>query len=199
MSDITVVIPSIPTRQFQLMLATDSVKRQTLQPKNVIIETDTEHAGAAITRQRGLDKVDTEWVAFLDDDDEFGRDHLKLLMEHANDTGADYVYSWFWTIPDGCDPFPLSHFTDPWDRANPRQTTVTTMVKTELAKSVGFMGDLGQKTIDGQRAGEDWDFTLGCNQLGIISHLPVRTWYWRHWGFGMKGIPGNTSGMGTRW
>lgn len=199
MSDITVVIPSIPTRSFQLSLAIRSVAHQSLQPANVIVETDTEHAGAGVTRQRGLDQVKTKWVAFLDDDDEFAADHLQELMWHADESQADYVYSWFWTIPAGCDPFPLSHFTDPWDRNQPRQTTITTMVKTELAQEVGFLNKISADTVEGQRAGEDWDFTLGCNELGIISHLPKRTWYWRHWGFGMKGIPGNTSGLGSRW
>lgn len=200
MNDITVVIPSIPPRKFLLDLATRSVKHQKLQPQDVIIQLDENHEGAAVTRQRGLDRVETEWVAFLDDDDEFGSLHLKRLMEHAQETDADYVFSWFWTIPLGCDPFPGTHFTDPWDRGNPRQTTVTTMVKTELAKSVGFLNKISaDMSPEGQRAGEDWDFTLGCNALGVISHLPERTWYWRHHGFGMKGVPGNTSGMGTRW
>lgn len=199
MNDITVVVPTIAPRSFHLGLALRSIKQQALQPQEVIVEEDLEHAGAGVTRQRGLDKVTTKWVAFLDDDDEMASHHLHHLMTHALETDADYVYSWFWTIPLGCDPFPTSHFTDPWDRANPRQTTVTTMVKTELAQSVGFVNKISADTVEGQRAGEDWDFTLGCNQLGIISHLPMRTWYWRHWGFGMKGIPGNTSGMGNRW
>ena len=210
--DITVVTPSIPTRGLQLRWALESVKQQSLQPAEVIVEMDEHHTGAGATRQRGLHKVKTKWVAFLDDDDCFGYDHLKLLLAHALETEADYAYSWFWTIPgrmpplapdapvpDKCDVFPASHFTDPWDPADPRQTTITTLVKTQLAQAVGFITPISADDVNGQRAGEDWDFTLGCNQLGKISHLAYRTWYYRHWGFGMKGIPGNTSGMGDRW
>lgn len=210
--DITVVVPSIPTRGIQLSWALQSIKQQLLPATEVIVEMDTNHTGAGATRQRGLSKVKTKWVAFLDDDDCFDLNHLKLLMEHALENEADYAYSWFWTIPgrmpplradepvtDLCDVFPVSHFTDPWDPADPRQTTITTLVRTELAQAVGFVTPISADTKDGQRPGEDWDFTLGCNQLGKISHLAYRTWYYRHWGFGMKGIPGNTSGLGSRW
>jgi|SRR5262245_40098479 len=199
MNDITVVIPTIPPRDFQLKQALKSVTGQTYKPKDVIVETDTMHAGAAVTRHAGLMKVKTDWVAFLDDDDIFMPQHLEHLLIHALDTEADYAYSWFYTIPLGCDPFPSGHYTEPWDPANPRQTTVTTLVKTALAQQVGFLMPLGANTPDGMRPGEDWDFTLGCNQLGKISHLVERTWYWRHWGQGTPGNPGNTSGLGTRW
>jgi len=60
---------------------------------------DRSREGAAATRQRALTEVRTEWVAFLDDDDEFMPHHLLSLITHASATGADFVYSWF-TIKD---------------------------------------------------------------------------------------------------
>lgn len=196
---ITVVIPSIPPRRDLLATAVASVEAQWRQPAEVIIEMDEEHAGAAVTRDRGLRRVTTPWVAFLDDDDWFLPQHLSALWAYAEQTGVDYAYSWFETYPVGGDPFPITHFTEPWNPAEPRQTTITTLVRTELAQEVGFVTAPEGGEIAGQRAGEDWDFTLRCNELGKIGHLVERTWIWRHWGYGQPGIPGNTSGLGSRW
>ena len=73
------------------------------------------------------------------------------------------------------------------------------MVRTELAQEVGFLWTDDGSEVAGQRAGEDWRFTVECNRLGKISHLVDKTWFWRHHGFGQPGVAGNTSGMGTRW
>jgi glycosyltransferase involved in cell wall biosynthesis len=197
---ITVVTPTIPPRGAVLHQNVMSVRGQILQPYDHIIEIDKQHQGAAVTRDRGLRRVLTPWVAFLDDDDIFMPQHLEHLLLHALETEADYVFSWFETLPGGCDPFPrASHYEAPWDPADPRQTTVTTLVRTELAKAVGFLGNGGEETGDGMHSGEDWDFTLGCNAQGKISHLVEKTWYWRHWGYGTPDRPGNTSGQGSRW
>jgi len=139
-------------------------------------------------RQAALDGVNTEWVAFLDDDDEMLPIHLQVLAEAQEATGADFVYSWFSTVPDGCDPFPAWFFTDPWDDKVPRHTTITTLVRTKLAKMVGFTD-----AIPGEQFGnEDWRFILECNRLGKIHHVPERTWLWHH-------DSGNTSGLPSRW
>lgn len=199
MRDITVVIPTIAPRAAMLKEAVESVEHQSLKA-NLIVWEDSEHQGAAKTRHAGLMAVQSPWVAFLDDDDLFMLKHLEKMMNHAEETNADYVFSWFYTLPLGCDPFPESHYLDPWDPQNPRQTTVTTLVRTSLAQEVGFLGEADRDTNDGQQGAEDWWFTLGCNRLGKISHLVDRTWYWRHWGFSTPYKPqGNTSGRGDRW
>lgn len=197
--EITVVTPTIAPRGDVLGDAINSVRAQTLQPAEHLIVTDNDHDGAPATRHTGLMVVATPWVAFLDDDDLLMPHHLEALSRCAVETGADYVFSWFHTLPLGCDPFPETHFTAPWDPAEPRQTTITTLVRTELAQAVGFLGDPAGPTGDGMAGGEDWYFTLGCNRLGKIVHLVERTWYWRHWGYGQPGRPGNTSGQGSRW
>jgi len=164
------------------------------------IATDIRKEGAPRTRQRGLDVVNTPLVAFLDDDDEFMPFHLKDLLTHMRETGADFVYSWYRVIDEATgqvyaiDPvFPEKNFTDPWDNDNPIQTTIVTLVKTELAKSVGFVHGAHEPTPDQQYAGEDWQFTLGCMRAGgKISHLVKHTWLWHH---GTQ----NTSGLPHRW
>jgi glycosyltransferase involved in cell wall biosynthesis len=200
--DITVVVPSHPARgdaddpQSLLGQAVASCFKQTLRAR-LIITMDRDREGAAVTRQRGLDLVTTPWTAFLDSDDMFMPEHLEALAGHAEETGADYVYSWFKVLTgDGqileYDPvFPPGHYLDPWDPAAPRQTTITVLVRTELAKRVGFVTAPEGGEVAGQRAGEDWDFTLGCNRLGRISHLVQKTWWWRHHGLNSSGMPGH--------
>jgi glycosyltransferase involved in cell wall biosynthesis len=194
---VTVAIPSIPPRRALLQRALGSVVAQTFSAAAVSVAVDLSKEGAAITRQRALDGVQTTWTAFLDDDDEFEREHLEKLWNHAQDTGADYVFSWYHVVAGGQvlqhDPvFPPTHFSEPWDPARPRQTTITVLVKTELAKEVGFVPVVEGQYVDGQRYGEDYEWTLGCNRLGKISHLVDHTWLWHH-------DSGNTSGRPDRW
>lgn len=186
-SGITVVIPAIPPRPACLMEAMGSAWLNTLKPDGFSIAIDIEGEGAAATRNRALMAVDakaTPWVAFLDDDDLFMSEHLEKLKRHAEDTGADFVYSWF--IPEGFqDPFPRSHFTDEFDPANPIETTITTLVRTELAQSVGFHPIPDRKI----NSGEDYQFVLDCVKAGAkIRHLAERTWVYRKHGFNTSGL-----------
>ncbi len=188
MSDITVVIPTIPPRGAMLARAVNSVTRQSHPAAAISIAVDVHRRGAAATRQRALDAAQTPWVAFLDDDDVFKENHLELMLGHAIETGADFVYSWF-DMLGGVDPFPETHFTNDFNPEDPIETTVTTLVRTELAKSVGFTPlDRGE-----HNSGEDRFFTLGCLAAGAhISHLKEKTWYWSHHGK-------NTSGLPSKW
>lgn len=191
-SDIAVVIPTIPPRQALLQRAIASVQVQSLPVGALSVAVDTERRGAAGNRRDALQAVDAgrrRWVAFLDDDDEFLPTHIQELAAHAEETGADFVYSWFDTVPMGHDPFPAEFLTEPWWPDRPRHTTITVMVRTELAQQVSF--DLRASTPE--FANEDWAFILECNRLGKISHLCNRkTWLWHH-------DSGNTSGLPTRW
>jgi glycosyltransferase involved in cell wall biosynthesis len=191
---ITVVVPSIAPRGALLERALRSLHRQWLLPDDLIVVRDSSRAGAAATRQRGLEKVETEWTAFLDDDDEFKPEHLRRLSAFAQEHGADYVFSWY-DVVGGTDPRP-DEFGLPWDPANPRQTTVTTLVRTGLALEVGGFVDQDDAPLDSPDrhcAGEDWLFTKRMNDAGaIIHHLPERTWLWHHHAH-------NTSGLPSRW
>lgn len=194
MSDITVVIPSIPPRSTLLARALASVTAQTLQPAAIVVEIDHDGDGAPATRDRALRKVTTEWVAFLDDDDEMLPHHLETLARGAEQYDADYVYSWYQIFAAGQNlgdqDWVLGHFGKMFDPADPVQTTITTMVRTKLAQLVGFSLDdsARDRLIDGQRVGEDYLFTLGCVERdAYIVHIPERTWVWHH-------DSGNTSG-----
>jgi glycosyltransferase involved in cell wall biosynthesis len=190
--DIAVVIPSIPPRAAMLRRALASVHRQTLQPAEVIVQYDHDREGAPITRSRGLDRVTAPYVAFLDDDDELLPEHLERLAAHLAATGADLVYSWF-TVIGGTDPFPHL-FGRPFDPANPCQTTITTLARTEAIRDVGGFVSEDFGTDDaGNRAGEDFQLINRMVSRGYrIEHLPERTWLWHH-------HASNTSGQPTRW
>ena len=207
---ISVITPAHPARarNGKLLRAQKSVLAQTTLPDAHCVAMDLDSQGAAPTRQRALMMAQTDWVAFLDSDDLFMPRHLELCMKHAQETGADFVYSWFKILQESADGafnvvegdsrgdsvFPLTHFTNDWDPENPIETTITTLVRTELAKEVGF------ETLDRGEAnsGEDRYFTLGCMAAGAkISHLKRKTWFWSHHQLPNR-RPGNTSGIAGR-
>lgn len=190
-SGITVVVPTHPARVRNGMTkrAVGSVLGQTLSAAAIVVEHDLERAGAAATRHRGLMKATTEWVAFLDSDDQFKPEHLTELMACADETSADYCYSWYVPVGFGADPLP--HFGKVFDPARPTQTTITTLVRTELAQQVGFREPPPGALIGGERYGEDFQFTVECIAAGArIVHHPQRTWLWHCHGANSSGQPG---------
>lgn len=201
---IGVIIPTIPPRKALLLRALTSVGRQTMPAADVSVAVDLEQRGAPVTRQRALDGLEAsvDWVAPLDDDDEFKAFHLQALWEHAQESGADYVYSWFELVaPDGMsygdtDPvFPSTHFTNPFDPQDPIETTITILIRRELLLAVGGYEALHrpEEYAKGASTGEDRNLTLRCIEAGAtISHLVRRTWRWHHHGR-------NTSGRPDRW
>lgn len=188
------------------MEAVDSIRQQTRPVDGLFVAVDAEGEGAAPTRHRALMSVPAEYdfVAFLDSDDVWMPRHLELLLDHQAKTGADMVYSWFKILMQ--DPtggrqiveedliFPVTHYLNEFDPADPIETTITTLCRTALAQKVGFHAlDRGEAN-----SGEDRAFTLGLIEHGAtIKHLRRKTWLWRHWQMPMGG-PGNTSGLPTK-
>lgn len=203
---VSVIIPTHPARVRNGMLtrALNSVHAQSLLPDAVHVAVDNDGHGAAATRQRALDAASTDFVAFLDSDDLFLEHHLRWLVAHQQKTDADFVYAWFKVLqqfPDGTsrvleeDPiFPVTHYLSPFDPADPIETTVTTLVRTDLAQQVGFQPlDRGEAN-----SGEDRFFTLGCLEAGAtISHLVRKSWLWTHHQL-PDGTQGNTAGLPTK-
>lgn len=196
--DIGVVIPTHFRRNWNGMLgrAVNSAAVQTHLPTAIHVFLDDRHRGAPFARHNALMLNRCEWTAFLDSDDWFMPNHLEVLAKAQVETGADYVYSWYELVRLGQRMgtkdlvFPPGHFENDWDPAEPRQTTITTLVRTELAQSIGFWAPEDEQTFeDGHRVGEDYHFTLECNRLGKIHHVKQRTWFWDHHG-------ANTSGRG---
>lgn len=185
---ITVVIPSIPPRAELLReRALRSVFAQNLAPDSVIVELDRHHTGAGRTRNRALAKVHSEWVAFLDDDDELYPHHLETLLNHAKTTGADVVWPWY--DPAGLftgDPLP--HRGRQWDPEDPHTFPITALVRTSFAQRTKF-----PDPVSDAFSGEDWFFWIDLSKMGAkFSHTPEITWAWYFHG-------NNTSGSPARW
>lgn len=196
---VTVVIPYHASRVKSGMLDTAlwSVRHQSISVAVITVE-DVHHQGAAVARQAALESVETPWVAFLDSDDWLYPDHVECLLRAARETGADYVYSYFtphdqWEAARGPELDPLGTFGKPFDPDNPTQTTSTILVRTELARRIGFRAQPEDRMIPGTdlRYGEDFDFTVRCIEAGAtIVHVPRRTWAWRIGFHNTSGLPG---------
>jgi len=176
-ADVTVCIPSMAIRKTKLQHALHSVYGQTVHPRKILVAMDRTFAGAAATRNRALNLVTTEYVAFLDDDDELGPLHIELLMEEIQRTNADLVYPWF-TVVGGTDP--LGAFGKPFDAESiqiANYIPVTVLARTQKVREAGGFVD---RVSDGPPC-EDWGCWLKMleNDAKFV-HLPVRTWVWNH-------------------
>lgn len=199
---IAVLIPHIPTREKELNRAVISIYTQTRRPETVTIRADLEHEGSAVTRNRGLESImkdEPDWVAFLDDDDEFLPHHLDELLRCAQAHDADVVYPGC-TVIGGSDPH--DRFGQPFDADLLRMKSyipVTSLVKmSKVQELFNTHGEAFWRPPGSDY--DDWGFYLRLLDAGAkFVHHPVKTWLWHHWGYGMPGSPGNTSGMPHRW
>lgn len=197
MTTVAVCVPSIPVRGQMLTRALASVARQDRVPDAVCVAIDHGHDGAAPTRNRAWRMADTEFVAFLDDDDEMLSTHLAHLLAVQADTGADVVYPWHRII--GPDGRPLGDLLGaqgvPFNAAELEQRNwipVTVLIRRALLADVGGIPVPG--TPDWPHADcEDWALWKRCVAAGAaFVHTPEITWLWHHHGK-------NTSGQGNRW
>lgn len=196
MDRVTVVIPHIPPRTFELGRAVASVATQTHQPENVVIAFDKRHDGSAIMRNRALYHISTTWVAFLDDDDELLPHHLETLVRYALREGATVVYSGCRVMDATGVVVPLreewGRFGQPFDAELLRQKSyipVTSLVHANLAKRALFGPPAHALDSDY----DDWGFYVRLLDIGArFLHVPEVTWIWNHNG-------SNTSGRGDRW
>ena len=206
MSDITVVIPTIPPRQQLLRQALTSVVRQTTPAASIIVEYDHNRDGVATVRNRALVRVQTKWVAWLDDDDQLLPNHLETLLATAEQNpDASLIYP----VPrliGGSDPTAVSvggQWQLPW--GVPFETEqklhllhhgsfipITHLVRTEAALRIG--GFPPSRTLAGGRLqGEDERYLIALleNDEKFV-HVNEETWIWNvH--------DGNTAGLPGRW
>jgi glycosyltransferase involved in cell wall biosynthesis len=191
---ITVIIPTIEPRAELLERAVKSVLRQTCPAGTIIVANDVNRIGAAANRDYALSLVTTEYVACLDDDDEFYPQHLEKLLNTLEHEGADLVYSWY-DVVGGHDPFPQWEGV-PWDNEQIHLVPITWLARTEVVRAHGgfntWDADAGPSE-QGFLAGEDFMILRRIARAGQkIVHHPERTWAWHHHG-------ANTMGLPTRW
>lgn len=187
--DITVVIPTIPQRKGKLRKAISSVMAQTYPVCALSVAVDLDKEGSARTRNRALDNVSTEWVAFLDDDDQFLPNGVETLVRAQMESQADVVYG-------------LPRIVDAQGNIQPRffeaggppvfdpdllyqksYIPVVSLVRTWMAKSARF-----SFAQDGTGAYDDWGFYQSLLDIQAkFYHVNQETFIWNIDG-------GNTSG-----
>jgi glycosyltransferase involved in cell wall biosynthesis len=195
---VTVCIPSIPTRAPLAARALRSVLAQTRPPDAIAVSIDWDRLGAAGNRDRAWRMAGTEWVAFLDDDDELLPEHLEHLLDVAQRTGADVVYPWHRIIgPDGVTQLPdllgaqgKKFDPDEFERRN--YIPITVLVRRSLLVEVdGFPEPCSAEWPYPDN--EDWGLWRRLVAAGaVFHHTPQVTWIWHHHGR-------NTSGRTDRW
>ncbi len=203
MSDVTVVIPTVPERKAMLDEAVDSVRKQTHEC-DLIVSMDVDHVPgkftgtAGRTRNRAIEKIRTEWTAFLDDDDVMYPQHVEKCLACARAADADLVYPWFGGVqaggvlivtiagrdvtPEGiawCKELEQHlRMTDLGHQAG-NYIPITVLVKTELLQRVGGFpepDEHGEVPYDD----EAWALWIKLLDAGArFAHLPERTWEWR--------------------
>lgn len=192
--EITVCVPTIPQRRTKLRKALSSIMAQDYPVSAVSIAVDHWKQGSAVTRNRALAAVQTEWVAFLDDDDQFLPRGIETLVQGHLDSGADVIYG-------------LPRIVDAQGTVRPRffeaggpevfdfnllmqksYIPVVSLVKTSLAQEVG--GFVFSEDLNGSY--DDWGFYKRLAIYGAeFHHINQETFIWNIDG-------GNTSGKPDR-
>lgn len=210
---VAVVIPTIPGREQLLDRARLSALTQARKPDQLVVERDSERTGAHEARNRGLARVWTDCVAWLDDDDTMKPNHLKVVMRVMENSPfrPDLVYPRPIMVG-GTDPTALTHQgvfpVSPWGlRFTPEHAAhirrvgsfipMTHVVRSDLVRSVGGFRP-GYTVSGGRYRGEDEDYLIRLLDEGearrpgetIFEHVDAKTWYWHVHG-------ANTAGRGV--
>lgn len=212
MTSVTVCVPTIPARRDKLARAVRSVADQQVGTDVTVavsVALDEVGDGAAVTRNRAWHEANTEWVAFLDDDDELRPNHVERCLRRALETDADLVYPWFnihddagndishqdpLRAPvDGCyvSPYGIDFDASLRHELMTRNNfiPVTVLVRRSLLEAVGGF-PVPQTEEWPETCCEDWGLWRRLLNAGArFEHLPRRTWVWYWHGRNTSGKP----------
>ncbi len=176
--DVTVITPTVPERAELLAEAARSVTAQALAPRDHLIGVDLHRRGPAEIRNRLTRAADTDWVAFLDDDDLLDPNHLEVLAAHTDD--ADVVYPWCRLDPPDAigDQFYNNHF----DRDALRDRGIFPV--TVLARRDALLAAGGFRPTDRY---EDWGlWNRMADRDARFRCVPEPTWTYRFHSAGQR-------------
>lgn len=205
---VAVVIPTIPGREAMLERALASVRAQTRRPDQVLVERDSLRTGADAARNRALERVTADVIAWLDDDDQFRHNHLRVCMRALEQSAGkpDLVYP-APSVHGGKDPTAVSvqgQWVSPWGvRFGPEQEAhlrrfgsfipMTHLVRTDMVRRIGGFRpgqDVTTPGVGRRYRGEDEDYLVRLLDSGAkFEHLDVRTWTWNVHGGNTGGKP----------
>jgi glycosyltransferase involved in cell wall biosynthesis len=177
---VTILTPTIEGREELLVEAALSVRSQTEEAAHLIY-LDTEHHGPAWCRNQLLERVQSEWVGFLDDDDLLDPTHVEALMALLEVGGADLAWSRCRCVfADGVPPIRIAQGLRPnyADLVKPGARNfipVTVIARTSSIREAG-----GFDPADRYE-----DHALFCRMLNRgqrFVHLPHATWTYRFLG-----------------
>lgn len=190
---VAVCIPTIDGRERMLANAMRTVRIQRRKPDQILIERDRERTGAAATRNRLLARVETDVIAWLDDDDLLEPNHLianlRVLKERPEVT---LVYPRPRMVG-GKDPTAVTYQgrfpTPPWGlrwcpefdkhlRMRGSFIPMTHLVRTQAVRDAGGFPP-GEVLPDGRYRGEDEAYLIRLLDHGaVFEHLDAKTWKW---------------------
>lgn len=175
MRAVSVITPSIPSRRELLVEARRSVADQTV-PVHHLID-DHPDRPVAEKRNRLIRAADTEWVAFLDDDDLLDSIHVETLLGHDADVVVPFCrFSGPPLAPVNCC---AGYYNRPYDRDDLRQHGIFPI--TVLARRDAILGAGGF----GDGIYEDWDLWNAMADAGATFEVvPTVTWTYRRTGAG---------------
>jgi glycosyltransferase involved in cell wall biosynthesis len=169
--DVTVITPTIVGREGLLLECIESVKGQIEPVADHRWLLDVERRGPAYTRNRIAMDINTEWIAFLDDDDLLLPEHFNLHKEFV-DT-ADVIFSWGEVVHgDGGRALFDSSYNEERILAGHNSIPVTATVRRSLFNRVGGF-DLNERF-------EDWALWKALILVGArFQCIQTVTWHYR--------------------
>ena len=93
MTTIAAVVVSLRERRQLLVEALDSIHDQRRLPDDIVVGIDDRRIGEVANMNRLIDATDSDWIAFLHDDDLWHPDHLEVAESFFDN--ADVVVSRF--------------------------------------------------------------------------------------------------------
>jgi GT2 family glycosyltransferase len=166
--------------------STDTTKEQleTIADDRVLVLRHDVCRGVSAARNTGLEAVDTEWVAFLDDDDVFGPDHLTSMVRAARaraeaaDVGV--VYSGYIVTDRARRPVsaapaaPERNVTDELLSANVLGPPSALLLRTEVVRDAGGFDERLSILAD-------WDMWIRISRRYAVVRCPeLNVGYMRH-------------------
>jgi GT2 family glycosyltransferase len=173
---IEVITATLPERRALFADCAQSIAAQTLAPAGWHVGFDHDRQGPAKVLNGLAQRVQTEWLFRLDDDDLLEADHFEVIKPFLKNNTADIVYTW--CAVEG--RMARNRFAVPFDATRLQTDNFIpscAAIRTTLFHELG--GYKHDDHLDTTRH-EDWDFWLRALESGArFLCIPIATWTYR--------------------